>query len=390
VPEAIRNTKRWQDRWADLPRVVRDIYRREAFQRIQQVTNGAIFLRDAPAQVRRASGLWADDLADIDAPIPLRDWLVKHYLLRKHITTLFGVTAEGKSTLAIMWAVAMALPSGELPCIINRFVTFGGLRVLIYSLEEDQTEQRRRIRAALQIFRKPGTALGGRLISTGCDLMGTLFHHDPRVGEIRKTGLFHQLRAAIQRHRPDVVIFDPMVELHTAPENDNALMRWVTAELRALARELGIAILLLHHAPKGDVIPGDITALRGAGAIGGAVRFGYTVVRMSEEEAKECGISEVRRGYYFRVDKAKGSYSPPISDAEWFSKVGCDVDGEEVGAVRPCHPHDAKEATNADVLALVADIQAGCPEAGGEPWSPKPSYTYARDSSLAEEARVRR
>ena len=186
---------------------------------------------------------------------------------------------------------------------------------------------------------------------------------------IIRTELFRQLRAQVEQHRADVVIFDPMVELHTAPENDNALMRVVTAELRTLARELRIAVLLLHHAPKGTITPGDISALRGAGAIGGAVRFGYTVVRMNEDEAKECKIPDRLRGFYFRADKAKGSYSPPISEAEWFRKVGYNIDGEEVGTIRTWRPEEAKEATDADIEALVAEIAKGCPT--GKPWSPQ-------------------
>jgi hypothetical protein len=161
-----------------------------------------------------------------------------------------------------------------------------------------------------------------------------------------------------------------MVELHTAPENDNTLLRVVTAMLRAIAREFDIAIVLMHHARKGDLTPGDIEALRGAGAIGGAIRFGFTVCPMSENDAEQFGIQENRRCFYARIDRAKASYAPPVTDADWFEKVShLDDSGEYIGAFHPWVPLPVRGLSQELISKLCTAIIKGAPDR--QPWSPK-------------------
>ena len=189
-------------------------------------------------------GYWEDDFSDADDnPDPPRNWIVRNHLLRGSVTCLFGATGEGKSTVAVHWGVSCALDRSRLPVGgEGKFKSPGNLRVSYYALEEDRTEQRRRIRTTLIQFGAKFSDLAGRLISTGCDKAGTLISYDPSCGKLKTTDLMDVLRDHITRHRPDVLFLDPMVELHTAPENDNSLLRLVTAMLRALAREFRIAI----------------------------------------------------------------------------------------------------------------------------------------------------
>ena len=78
---------------------------------------------------------------------------------------------------------------------------------------------------------------------------------------------------AIDDFNPDLLILDPLVELHDAQENDNTALRHVVAALRTIARLRNIAILLLHHTPKGDPRPGNQDAGRGARrSVGGSVK----------------------------------------------------------------------------------------------------------------------
>ena len=75
------------------------------------------------------------------------------------------------------------------------------------------------------------------------------------------TALFCEFHETIERFRPDLVIIDPLVELHDIPENDNTGIRIVGAKIRELARsaldDREIAILLLHHTRKGNPDPGN-------------------------------------------------------------------------------------------------------------------------------------
>jgi hypothetical protein len=336
--------------------------------------------QDEPAPPDPAAlGYWVDDFSDADTtPEPPRPWVVRNFLLRGCVTTMFGATGEGKSSMAILWAVMLAINENKLPNGgVGRFNSPGTLRVSIYSLEEDLAEQRRRVRATLRQFGGTFADLGGRVRSSGCDKAGTLLEYDPSCGKLKTTGLYDLLRAHIELHRPDVLFLDPLVELHTAPENDNALLRLVTAMLRALAREYNIAVVLLHHARKGEVIPGDIEALRGAGAIGGAVRFGFTVCSMREDDAQQFGLPPDKRSYHLRLDRAKASYSPPVTEADWFERVShLDPAGEFVGAIHPWTPPTVIRPSQQAISAILSDIAAGAPNS--EPWSPKLDDTVER------------
>jgi hypothetical protein len=128
--------------------------------------------------------------------------------------------------------------------------------------------------------------------------------------------------------------------------------------------------VLMHHARKGDLTPGDIEALRGAGAIGGAIRFGFTVCPMSESDANQFGIQENRRSYYARIDRAKASCAPPVIEADWFEKVShLDQSGEYIGAFHPWEPPPVRGLSQEVISKLCTAIIRGSPD--GQPWSPK-------------------
>src|SRR5215471_16038888 len=77
-------------------------------------------------------GIWIDDLCSTE-PVGQREWIVKPYLLRGNVTSLFGLTSLGKSTLGLTWACLLALkPSKVPPDGWSGFKSPGGLRVLLY------------------------------------------------------------------------------------------------------------------------------------------------------------------------------------------------------------------------------------------------------------------
>ena len=100
------------------------------------------------------------------------------------------------------------------------------------------------------------------------------------------TDAMDALEAMVEEFKPDVLMLDPLVELHTAEENDNTGLRAVVAHFRTLAKRHNIGLVLAHHTRKGTTMPGDPDAIRGAGSIVGAVRVAMTVCTMNEEEAK--------------------------------------------------------------------------------------------------------
>ncbi len=73
-----------------------------------------------------------------------------------------------------------------------------------------------------------------------------------------------RLRATVAQHRPRLLILDPLVRLHHCDENSAGEMSVLLASLRALQREYGVALVLVHHLSKAPFArPGQ--ALRGSG-----------------------------------------------------------------------------------------------------------------------------
>jgi hypothetical protein len=308
-----------------------------------------------------ANALWHDAEVWGEEDIAPRPWLVPGYLLRGSVTVLSGPGGVSKSTLAATWAVALA--TGE---PFGSFVPVERGRVVMLNCEDDQNEQRRRLSAVLKTGGKAPADLGKRIARMGCVSAGRLIELNEKTGEVTRTQALQQIEQRITADRADLLIVDPFVETHNANENDNVALRAVVAELRSLAADQGIAVLLVHHARKGaGASPGDMDTMRGASAIAGAARVVLTATPMQANEAAQYNV-EARD--YFRLDGAKANYSRNTG-CEWFERVSVHLDnGDSVGVVKPWHPPEQAAPSAETLEAILAGVAAGSAEG---PWSPK-------------------
>jgi len=304
-----------------------------------------------------------------ESDIPRRPWIAPGYLMRGTITMPFGPPDQGKSLLLIAWTIALALGRAW-----GRLQPVAPMRVLLILAEEDGDEQASRFSAALRAFGASREELEPqirRLIVRDRSLATLLIVHE-QTGQVVPTAGWEELRATIEDFRPDVLVLDPLVEFHTVEENDNTRLKAVVAWFRGLAREFSLAVAISHHTRKGAVAPGELEPLRGASAIGGAARFAFTLVEMAEQEADQFSISQAARRRYIRLDRARSSYAPPAAEAEWFEKQGYPLDnGDETPALVPWPLPEGRAPDQVNLVRLLAAIGKGCPEAGGEPWSPQ-------------------
>lgn len=312
--------------------------------------------------------LWSDAGDWSEGSIPPRPWIVPGYLMRGAVTVLAGPPSAGKSSLCVAWAVSLAL---GLDC--GEFRPRGEGKALLYNVEDDADEQQRRISAALRPTSRSPRELRGNVVRCGPAEIGTLLESDKFTGGLAYTPTWLALDALIAAERPDLVVLDPLIELHTAEENDNAALRLVMGHCRALATRHRCSVLLVHHTKKGSVA-GDMDAIRGAGSIIGAGRAGFTAFAMSKEEAEALGIPEAQRRHYVRVDSVKGNYAPP-AEAAWHELQEYTLDnGETVPAIIPWTPPAAVMSTGGaaaglEALALIeAAIARGTPQG---PYSPR-------------------
>ena len=306
-----------------------------------------------------------------EADIPVRPWVARGYFLRRAVSVISGPGSAGKSSLMVAWSTALSTNKifGELRSAEDR-----PLRVAVYNVEDDLDEQQRRYSAMCRQFDVSVATLMQNLRIVTPNGVGTLLTTGFQ-GPMVNTKAMEELEAFIEEWKPDLLLLDPFVELHSAEENDNTAVRHVMSRLRTLAQDFNMAVGILHHARKGLASPGDPDSLRGASSIVGAARVALTVNVMTEEEAGKLSIPLDHRRDYFRVDGAKKNYSA-ITDAEWFERLEYTLengkDDEYPDRVAMPFPWKPPSATITQELIgqLLADVAQGSPSG---PWSARMS-----------------
>ena len=190
-------------------------------------------------------------------------------------------------------------------------------------------------------------------------------------GAIRRGQFDQSLRETIERLKIDVVCLDPFVKSHAVEENDNMAIDFVADVLASIAVDMNCAVDAPHHKSKGASDGGDADKSRGASAFINAARLAYTLTQMGEKEADRCGLSQLERRGYVRLDSAKVNIAPPIDKTTWFKIVGVNIGnstdayphGDTVQTVEPWSPPNAwGDLTDAMVTAILDRIDDGLPD----------------------------
>jgi hypothetical protein len=324
---------------------------------------------DPPAQTAATLGDWdAGDHTDVPPP---REWLLGNQFCRRFLSGVLAPGATGKTALRTLQYLALATGRP----LTGQHV-FKRSRVLILSLEDDDSELRRRL-AAARIHHEINPA----------ELKGWLFCATPKgikLAEIKDGAkvagpLEAMLRETIRRRRIDLLGLDPFVKLHALEENDNGSMDFVCDLLVKLAIEFNIAVDVPHHTKKGQQLAGDADAGRGASAARDAGRLMYTLTRMTDQEGEAFGIAADERRLYVRLDSSKVNIAPPSGEATWFKLIGVHLDngtadypnGDDVQTVVPWSPPKTWDGvTTAQANAALDEIEAGL--ANGQRYSDAP------------------
>lgn len=302
---------------------------------------------------------WRDD-AWSEETLPKRPWIARGYLLRGQVTVVGGAGGAGKSMLILGLSVACALDTAW-----GRFKPEHPCRVVVLNAKDDDDEQRLRLSAALRQHHRTPADLAGKLARVSLPTGAKLVHFNPTTGSATPTPAMELLNQHLERFAPEVLALDPLIELHDAPENDNAAFGAACRVLRDLGRRHGCAVILAHHVRKGGAEgAGDPDIIRGGTALVGMSRVTMTVCVMTKAEAQALAISTERRRFYFRVDDAKGNYAPP-GEADWFERQEIWLkNGESAPAAIPWAA-PAQSVTQEQCLELLRLIAAA-----PEPLSP--------------------
>ena len=233
-----------------------------------------------------------------------RQWLVERLLLKRDITVLGGSGGAGKSIfiLTVICHLACGKDFGVYKSKEKR-----PLRFMIYNAEDDREEQARRILAICFAFNLDYELVRSNIAAMGNAktelLLARIITQTPMQDEKEINTIVENAK----RVKADILIFDPLVNLHTCNENDNSQMRFVMSIFRRIAVETDTAVFLVHHANKGNAKEnkGDPDAMRGATAIVNSARISLMISSVTDADRKEMNIGDEERYIYVRIDNAK-------------------------------------------------------------------------------------
>jgi AAA domain len=315
--------------------------------------------QEQPTQSAAELGIW--DAGAKPLRPPPRGWLLGNQFCRGFLSSLDASGGTGKTavrTLQMLSLTTMRELTGE--------HVFRRSRVLAVSFEDGKEEQERRVLAAMLHHNiKPEHIKGWLYCWTpkGIKLAHLDKEGSPACGKLEK-----MLRDVIAELQIDLVSLDPFIKLHALAENDNGAMDFVTDLLVQIAIDCKVGVDAPHHTKKGQQTAGDADAGRGAGAKRDAGRLGYTLTRMTADEAKLFGIPAEFCALYVRLDSSKVNIAPPSSGATWFKLVGVRLGnetadypaGDNVQTVERWYPPETWTGVSSTQLnAALTDIEAG-------------------------------
>lgn len=174
-----------------------------------------------------------DLAATHDEAIP---WLLPDYLARGEAAILAGHAGAGKSIVALDLALAAATGTP----FLGRELAGAPLRVVYVDEEQPVATVRRRVARLLRGRGRELEELGDRL----------RYFHQPGL-DLSRPEHVELIVAAVRDHRADLVIFDSFIRfvgrLNPRDESDVATF---FRGLAPLTRDLGAAVLWLHHRKK--------------------------------------------------------------------------------------------------------------------------------------------
>jgi hypothetical protein len=332
-------------------------FKRELGRARNKVAVNSVETALVPTQPRQEGDREVVPLPD---PIPVRPIIVKGLLQRQVVTLVAGKGGDGKSLFTLQGSVAFALGMNW-----ASFTPVAPLKILYVNNEDPRDEVQRRLAAICTQLGVDASELRGRLhIYPGTDLK--LVAKDPGPGALpAATSALRDLIGWCKQDGYDAIVLDPLVEMASGlNENDNNDMAALMTELRDLARQANVALLVVHHFRKQGV-GGDSDSMRGGSAIVNACRLALTFERLGTD-SNAPRFKDVKPEDVIKVVGAKANYQP-LNKPVFFAFVPHQVnEADWVAALK------ALEITPAEAFdqwpELVELVRHGNDD--GKPWSP--------------------
>ncbi|MFB0493628.1 hypothetical protein ABIE45_006284 [Methylobacterium sp. OAE515] len=292
--------------------------------------------------------------------IPPREWLYGRHLIRRFLSKTVAPGAVGKSSLALVEAIAMVTGRALLGVAPPRC-----LRVWYIALEDPLEEIERRVAAICLRYGVEPAELEGRLFLDSGRTSEIVIASTTKDGTKVAEPVVEDLVKTIVANRIDVAMVDPFVSSHRVSENDNAAINLVAKAWNRVAETGRAAVELIHHVRKGQSGGVEFTVEdgRGAGALLAAARSARVLNPMTKDQAEKAGLVTPRG--YFRADNGKANLAPPPDRTDWFRLASVPLGngpdgGDHVAAVEPwCWPDMLEGVTVEDLRKAQRAIGAG-------------------------------
>lgn len=99
------------------------------------------------------------------------------------------------------------------------------------------------------------------------------------------------IREGIARFDAEVVIFDPLREVHNQDENSSKDMRPVLQAMKRIRDQFGVTVIVVHHNNKNPEYDNPEDSIRGTTSIWGAMDGGIFVSKTKEDHQVKVGIT---------------------------------------------------------------------------------------------------
>lgn len=204
-------------------------------------------------------------------------WIVEGLVRHPTVSLVVGPAKTFKSLLVQEMAVSVAsgLPMFGLFSVPEA-------RTVIYVQEESSR------RAVRRRFRH---ILAGHDLHPGA-VAETLYTVTNQGFEFDNPSTIQRLVAdGIEAYEPDLVIFDPLAEMHGADENSSREMRPILKVMKQLRDTYGVSIVVVHHNNKSNQYTNPADMIRGTTAIWGAMDGGIFVMETERDNEKQVRVT---------------------------------------------------------------------------------------------------
>lgn len=330
-------------------------------------------LADIEARVAEIQGEDDDEYVTVDVQglrkeiIPPVEWLIPGIIPKRNSVGLAGASNVGKTRWLASLAVCVAAGKTE-RMGLPRIPEAEARSVLWIANEEYVDDIKRRMKAyALHYSITSSAPVIVRGKEKGAFKLARV--NDMRMLEVDVEGVAG-LVAAIRKTGAVLVIMDPYVTLVDAiegAENSSAAAEITRAALTDVQTLTGATTLFAHHTPKGDSAAkgdwyrGSLEALRGSGAIGGALDVCLTLAQWwprVPETRKAWGNNLLTKNLkrWVVIDSAKVREGDAVQPLiyELVGQGMADGEGRDIGV---CHLSSSYEAEASLTDAVVDGLR---------------------------------